>query len=154
MRAQKLIDLIRYEGRKRPEIGAMLARAADLSDEEIAAAKVPLPWFRNGLKEARRIGQQDRLRASVTEWAEFGVSPEQTGLLAYWNGADCEVRTDRDVVITVTTGEPLFFPTAGGVWIDTLYSKTIDPRLTPGGVSCSRNHYREVHRDWVTSRHA
>lgn len=149
------IDLLIYESKRRPEIRNLLglAEMGELTDAEIDAAKVPLPWYRKALRQLRdsRINQT---RANVSMGNAMKAMEENglilDGKLAPSEGVMMQYVGPTQFIamgkghIELLSGRPVFFPKVGGVWIDTVFSGRIDPNLQNNvirPVECNRLAY-------------
>lgn len=116
-----LVKMLEYEAKRKPLVGELWDRLPDLSDEEIDAASLPLPWFRKAFREARErfavralvdVARDNPIDPSeVSEGANVtkGWTAEYLGDTAFFissTGFSCEVMR--------TTW--LFFPDDGGAW--------------------------------------
>lgn len=153
MTGRSLTDLIRYEAKRRPEIAALVARAATLSDAEIAAAEVPLPWFRKALAqlrdEAARAAVFRRVAATIEQHVVAGTVPDPEGTLRRWQGGRTFLALDRGGGVEVDDGALLWLPDGGGVWIDTIFARTPDPRIAAASQPVERTRlsgYRQACR--------
>lgn len=126
------MSLLAYEATRNPAIKALVDRAADLSDEEIDTAAVPLPWYRKALKIAREKARKNAGLMAQTERVlnstSFGEVADPVGEVYEWRDERTFIRMDRSE-LEITTGD-LIFIDAGGVWIGSARSTKIDPRLT------------------------
>lgn len=130
------IDLLMYEASRRPHIKDLVERAHDLSDEEIKAAIVPLPWYRKALTQLRdarnknknAMISQGNQAALMAPFIRNGHNADPEGIMCIYNG-DTRFITMGKTSIEVHTNTFVFFPRAGGVWIDTAFCGRIDPNL-------------------------
>lgn len=133
MRAKSHIEMLAYEAKRRPEIADLLARVHDLTDEELANAKVPLPWYRLALQKIRDQGRADKIAANLYTHVMMHIEDrhlaDPEGYQCRYNGMTQFVEIDRGNQLQIDTGTLIFFPKNGGVWIDNLFSKKIDHRL-------------------------
>lgn len=122
------VDLIKYEAKAKPAIKALVDRAVDLTDQEIDAAVVPLPWYRQALRMLRQQERQKRDGDAIVN-ATWGFTEDPEGELAYFNLPTCFVKVSASGAIEVKEGYPIFFPKKGGVWIDTVFCSTIPTEM-------------------------
>lgn len=149
------IDLLIYESKRRPEIKALMKRAetGELTDDEINEAKVPLPWYRKALRQLRdarltNTRMNISMANSLASMEEHGLIKDgrlapSEGIMAYYTGPTQFIAMGKGH-IEVQSGRPVFFPKVGGVWIDTVFSRRIDPNLESYCVRplpCDRSHY-------------
>lgn len=129
------ISLLRYEASRRPEVADLLARIDDLTDQDIAEAKVPLPWYRKALTTLRDQNRDSRVRAnlelSIEAYIVRGQSADPEGAIVTYTGEDIWVKV-RSTELLLKSGTLIFFPEKGGVWLETLFLPNIDPRLLNG----------------------
>lgn len=100
-----------------------------MTDEEIESVRVPLPWYRNALRQMREEKQKIMMMADVVANSEFGVVNDIEGEIHEWRQGTEFVDVGRGGGLEITPGKLVFFPTTGGVWIDTLFCEKIDPKL-------------------------
>lgn len=145
-----MISLLHYEARVKPEIKALVDRVDELTDEDIENAVVPLPWFRQALKLLRDQNAHNRnmdeiaKRANaIADLAIHSTAPDPLGHIAVWTDGDSYVFTSAQAQFLMTPGMLVWFPDSGGVWIGTLFTKYIDPRLAalPRGDHISKSEF-------------
>jgi len=73
MHDSDIISLLLYEAGRKSEVAALVKRVEALTDEEIASAHVPLPWYRKALTELRKRCIAERL-ADVMVRASNGTN--------------------------------------------------------------------------------
>ena len=157
MRSQ--LDMLRYESTRKPAIKELydLAVAGVLTDNEIDEAPVPLPWYRKALKELR----DKHVSESITQTTAIlmmphivdGVNKPSSGVMMTFMGDTTFIKIDASSQVELKYGRPVFFPRVGGVWIDTIYSKKIDPKLEDyciNPVECDRLQYINAWKDVIT----
>lgn len=144
--------LLTYEAKRRPKIAAWMAQIDSLTDSEIAALPVPLPWMRQALltlKENRRLdGLKAMLMADYDHWVTDGRSADPIGIMRQWTGGEAYVRVRRGEIL-VTHGQLLWI-NADGIWLDTVHTTHVDPKLHANTVSrgaISRSGYMEAVRN-------
>lgn len=152
------VALLRYEANRRPEVASLLARAeaGDLSDEEIAQANVPLPWFRLALTRVRDNVVASRTRAELVVAIEdhivTGTVPDDTGMIAEYVGQPYFTSDHRGVL--VETGALLFFPAGTDTyWFDTVFVEKgaymVEP-LTQFVANGTRTTYQDLRQERLT----
>jgi hypothetical protein len=116
--------MIYAEAKRFPKVAELLARAAELTDEEIATADVPLPWYRMALTRIRneergkaKMGEMKSEMESGSSYFRHGSAPPIKGYQAVYCGPD------QYVMMLVTemllrSGTLVFFPLHGGMWIE------------------------------------
>lgn len=133
MRGRSLTDLLRYEATRKPAIAALVERVQTMTDAEIDATPVPLPWFRQALKALRdqqaEQGLFDRVRALIEAHIVEGTVPDPMGEMRRWQGGSTFLALNRGGGIGVDDGCLLWLPDDGGVWIDTIFARVPDPRV-------------------------
>lgn len=148
-------DLLIYESKRRPEIRALLdlAETGELTDEQLDAAKVPLPWYRKALRDLRNARLENRrinVSMANTLRAMEGHGFIRDGRLAPSEGVMMTYVGPTQFIavgnghIELQTDRPVFFPKIGGVWIDTAFSRRIDKALEAcviRPVECNRLYY-------------
>lgn len=147
--------LLAYEARRRPDVADLVERAESLTDAEIDAAPV-LPWIRNAVRDLRAKKRSDAVAARMVAAIEAGAfdtsAPvaEPLGDMRQWTGDRTFVRVDRGGQIEMEPGELFWLPPNGGVWIGTIYAKTVDPHLLTSSTACGRithSGYRTARRE-------
>jgi hypothetical protein len=124
-----LLGYLEYEAKIKPEIAALVARVDDMTDEEIDAAQTPLPWFKIALKRLRDTRRYEKMRGEILDGMQDGFSPDPMGYAAEWNGGEVFVKTSANMLIEVTDRTLLWFPDAGGMWVESTYCSTVDARM-------------------------
>ena len=130
MHGSDIISLLLYEAGRKSEIAALVKRVEALTDEEIASAPVPLPWYRKALTELRKRSIAERL-ADVMVRASNGTNPDVSGIVRRCLGP-LWVK-GRFSQLQVLPGQLVFFPEAGGMWIGTSYFEEPDQELLRNG---------------------
>lgn len=156
--SRDIVALLRYEAQRKPDIAALLERAATLTDEEIDAAKVPLPWYRQAL---RKVRDHERLNSPLTweqiaPFVHYGIVPDAEGDAFRFEGDIAFVTTDGGGQLQVLTGHLVWFPKTGGVWIEEVFASKIDSRLmtqvSPLG-PMTRNQFKDACRQRIMRSH-
>lgn len=121
-----------YEAKRRPEIQELVDKVDQLTDADIDAAVVPLPWFRQALKLVREkkieAARNSRIEANIV----LGVNPEKIGRVFLWPHDTTYVQTSAITTIELKFMEPYFVLDDGGVYIGYSLFKMVDPRLLAG----------------------
>jgi hypothetical protein len=135
MRGQSITSLLEYEAKRRPEIQEMMDNLESMSDQDIERAVVPLPWFRQALRQLKgeRLAEARRLAAELfANGATLSVNPDPMGRTGYWGSNESWIPTTTGrTSILVKSNYPLWFPDTGGVWIDTVFINPI-PDMVKG----------------------
>lgn len=111
-----------YEAKVKPHIKELVDRVDDMTDADIEAADVPLPWFRIALKELR-----DERRK--VEEPEIIVEQDPMGTMVEWTGNEDFIKTTARLEVEVKPGMLFWRPDTGGVWFESVFSKNVDPKL-------------------------
>jgi hypothetical protein len=133
-------SMLDYEASKNPELALIIEGITEMSNKDIDALTLPLPWFKTALK---------RRRASVLagsfadNMASYGFSEDFTGEVREWV-SDTAYTKVGTTDLQVTTGSLLFFPDSGGVWIDLIFSQNTFniPRNCGRGTRATFSQYR------------
>lgn len=136
--------LLTYEMNRRPELAALAARIDHLSDDEIRQAEVPLPWIRNALLQLKAKRINDAMQDSLDQWVIDGHMGDPIGTLRRWTGDDGYLRIGRGQLF-IRTGQLLWLDRSG-VWIDTIQTSYVDPKLKTHTVSCGSITRSEYYR--------
>jgi hypothetical protein len=143
-----ILALLAYEAKRRPAIGQLVAEIDTLSEDEINAASVPLPWMRQALLLLKRNRAEAALAESVEPFVIEGVVPDPLGEMRRWEAPDRYVKVGRSY-LEIKYGQ-MFWLDANGGWIDTIRLATVDPSLIQHSVSCgmvTRSVYNRAVRD-------
>lgn len=128
-----IVQLLLSEGKRKPAVQALIDDVASLSDEDIAAATVPMKWYRDALKKLRRKAREQAVFAETSLLIDAntvdGVVDDPSGAVYRWDGNTQFIAVDRGGALEVRTGDLIWMPEYGGVWFDTSYSKHVDPAL-------------------------
>jgi hypothetical protein len=132
--ARDVESLLEYEIRKKPAVAAIAQRLDDMSKEDIDALKLP-KWIKQAFWN-RKLEQQISIQAEELSGRAIknmiikdSFSPEIYGEIRRWVGNDVFIKVDRGCSIELRCNKIVFFPTSGGVWLETVFSSHIDPRL-------------------------
>jgi hypothetical protein len=121
-----------YEIKRRPALAAMVEAIDTTTRFQIEASGFP-KWIRQALIQMQEQKKKDiesaYLLAKNSELIVDGYRPDPEGQMNQWTGPDAYVRLDRGSSLQVCYGQYLWFPKTGGVWIETIFSKMIDPRV-------------------------
>jgi hypothetical protein len=157
MYMRNIETMLEYEVRKKPVVADLVARAEDLTDEELQAAPV-LPWIKNILRDRRNAAQEKRIQAeklaALEEMAEAnqhlvmdGTVPDPMGTAYRWfHGEEWVTVTARGSAIQMRYNDLVWFPDAGGVWIDTVYVRNPQPNFRSKLVEVERTTMLGYHR--------
>jgi hypothetical protein len=150
MRTQSLTGLLAYEARRRPEIKLLVDKVAQLTDDDIERAVVPLPWFKQALRQMRAEERTKTL--VVTSTNGFVANPP--GVVKYWSGPASFIPVSYRSSIEVKTDYPLWFPDDGGVWIDTVYCSVIPSAFEhlPNAEAMTKLEYMSLLRERLNNR--
>jgi len=131
-----LLTMLEYEARRQPVVAALMADIHQLSEDDIRAAPVKLPWLRQALLVLKQQFERDALAASLDSWAKSGHTPDPLGEMRRWEGPDCFIRVGRSQ-LEIHSGQ-LIWCDSSGVWIDTIHCAAVDPALMRQSVPCGR----------------
>jgi hypothetical protein len=124
-----LIGKLMYEAKVKPAIKLLVDRVAELTDEEIDQAKVPLPWFRIALRKLR-----DQYKGDIAHAQMYGIVMDNliesknndAGTCYLYDGEPIFVKSSN-LDMEVTTGTYLF--TDGNkIWVHSTVCR-MDKRL-------------------------
>jgi len=155
MRGQSLEGLLTYEAKRKPEVQALVDRIDDLTDADIESAVVPLPWFRQALKQMRDRRAAERRNGGVLEKVVYGVNPEVMGRVFYWNNEPIFIQTSNIATIELGHQELYFLPDSGGLCLGYSTFKLQDPRLLQGVLEAegqTRSQYLEAYQYHLQKR--
>jgi hypothetical protein len=129
------LTLLQAEAKRRPEIAKMIRDVHGMSDADIAALKVPLPWYRKALKKVRdlRIQEGDKMAitAAILKLTHIVyLNDREQGAVRRWDGNNEFIKLGKSgSEVELKTGQYVWFPETGGVWIESIFSAQIDPKL-------------------------
>lgn len=120
---RNLKSLIAYEAKRRPEVAALVERAATLTDEEIENAKVPLPWYRKALRELRADAERlEVLSPEMLEalhnndnYTDIASDNETMGQVFRYMGENF-FQQSGGWQVEITHGELFYFHPSGVAW--------------------------------------
>ena len=133
--SRDILSLLYTEAKRRPAIAEMMQQVHGMSDDEIAALKVPLPWYRKALKLVRDLKVDSETRTTLTasiikQTHLVYLNDSGYGATRRWDHGDEFIEVSKSgTAIELKTGQFVWFPESGGVWIDTIFSPKIDPKL-------------------------
>lgn len=155
MRGQSLKGLIEYEAKRRPEIKELLDRVETLTDDEIENAAVPLPWFKQALRQVRAVKQKELMDAYILANTVSDVVPDPLGSIAEYKGPDTYVQATSGMSIELKTGTLVWFPEDGGVWIETTFCRVIAPCLVTASPvkKAHKTEYSALYRARINARY-
>ncbi len=123
-----MVAMLAYEAKNKPDIKALVDKIHEMTIEDIQNAVVPLPWFRQALLLMKQREAHARLMARMND-VEIGKNADPKGWVARWHDTDTFINLERGSSVEIRTNTLIWFPEDGGVWIETIFSNMIDPRL-------------------------
>jgi hypothetical protein len=123
-----IIKLLHYEATVKPDVKQLLDRVDSMTDDDINNAVVPLPWYRDALRKIKAQNAYATMQALVNAHAIDGQTNDPMGWMAKWDADETTMAVDKGGV-DVKFNTAVWFPDTGGVWIETLFSNFIDPKL-------------------------
>lgn len=128
-----IVKMLESEARRKPHIAELLerARTGTLTDDEIAEAILPLPWFRKALTEARN---RSAVALAFDDPSVEMVSLEdggntRHGTTVIYTGPTCWLKPVRGLHAELRAGDLLFFPDEGGAWLNQTFFSGSQPEL-------------------------
>jgi hypothetical protein len=134
-----ILVLFEYERKRRPELAVLAARIDTMTEEQIRAADVPLPWMRAALLRLKAKRRADVLRGIIERTVVDGVTADPMGIMRRWEGSETYIRMSnqgRPIASLLITHGTLVWLDATSMWIDTIHTTTIDDRLYANTVAC------------------
>jgi hypothetical protein len=132
--------LLKYEAKRSPDLLHMIENLNAMTNEDIRAAKVKLPWIRNALLDLKKRGDDAKLNESLAQHLERyivdGFIADLTGETRRWNADGLFVKIGR-TQLQMKQGQLIWFD-GTGIWIDTIYTTVIDPLLLRHTTSLGR----------------
>jgi hypothetical protein len=118
-----IVAMLHYEAKVKPEVKKLVDNIMNMTTQDIENAQVPLPWYRQALLILKN-------RTTIQSTITFGENADPLGWIARWHDVDSDLMIDRNNTIEIKTNTLVWFPDSGGVWIESLFSQIIDPRLS------------------------
>ncbi len=130
-----IVALLRQEAKRKPAIAQLMNDVQTMTDAEIDALKVPLPWYRKALKKVRDLNISAETTARVSDIlkdriVELKLNDVMTGTIRRWTYETRFIKMGRGGELEIKEGQYVWFPRSGGVWVGTLFSDVIDPHLS------------------------
>jgi hypothetical protein len=152
-----IIDLLLAEAKRKPAIKALVDKIHELTDEDIANAQVPLPWYRQALKGLKQQSSLKDFARDVDKHIIHGSVPNPDGEVFQWiGGEDFLPSGPFGSLLQITHGKLLWLPTSGGVWFETSFSPSVHPSIRMNSrkvCDANKTEYMEMYKR-VTSRNA
>jgi hypothetical protein len=121
-----IIDLLLAEAKRKPAIKALVDKIHELTDEDIAQAQVPLPWYRQALVCLKEKDSLRTLALDVDKHIVHGAVPNPDGEVFQWVGGEAYLPSGPfGSLLMITHGKLLWLPAKGGVWYETSFSPTV-----------------------------
>lgn len=118
-----IVAMLKYEAKQKPNIQYLVDNILSMTTTDIENAITPLPWYKQAL-----LILKNRLTLESTTIYSENIDP--TGWTAKWFSEDTFLKIDRGGEIEIKTNTPIWFPdNSTGVWIESLFSSYIDPKL-------------------------
>jgi hypothetical protein len=133
-----IMVLFEYERKRRPELAQLAANVGSMSDDQINHVDVAFPWMREALFRLKGKQVYETLQNCVEQWVIDGVTDDPMGEMRQWQGSDTYIKMSshgRPIASLLIMPGALIWVDRTGVWIDTIHSTDIDPRLTSGTVT-------------------
>ena len=135
--------MLDYELNRNPWLRAVHDNLDAYTAEQLAALPFPMngcvrPCWRNATGRRPIVFNERPWRASTRRVPRIATPvtqlPDPTGQLILWQGEDeAFFRIDTGGQIGVKYGHYLFMPDKGGIFLDNLFSRTVDPIVYQGG---------------------
>jgi hypothetical protein len=148
-----ILVLFEYERKRRPVLAHLANNIGTMSEEQISTVEVPFPWMREALLRLKSKQQYETLQNCVEQWVIEGITADPMGEMRQWQGAETYLKMAKDgrpIASLLITPGTLVWLDHTGMWIDTLHTTEIDPRLAPNTVTrgtVSRSGYILAVRD-------
>lgn len=126
MTGRDIVKLLEYESSRRPEIAELVDKVSAMTDDDIANAEVPLPWFRNALKIMRDRQKIAVYSAELCNSIEISYLPDPIGEVWKYTGIDrfmpiSASRSKMTNEIEINNGQMLWCA-SDHYWIDSFYA--------------------------------
>jgi hypothetical protein len=151
--SDNLLKYLEYEARVKPEIKALVDNLDNMSYDDIEKCKVPLPWFKKALSilKAQNDAKKQGLAAPGIR---YGTNPDPLGQTAYWHYDPKFIKTATAMEVEITTGTLVWFPADGGVWIESVFCKTVEPQMDSlvKLETCTKSEYMRKYKEATLKR--
>jgi hypothetical protein len=121
-----LMTMFEYERKRRPDLAALSDDIANLSEDQIRATDL-MPWMRVALLQLKSNHNSTILSDIIDQSVVDDTNPDPLGMMCQWNGGEAFIKVGRTSLL-VGPGTLLWL-TRNGMWIDTIFTKDIDPQL-------------------------
>lgn len=156
-------QMLANDAKRFPILAELLERVHILTDEEIDAAALPLPWYKKALKKLRekmkdKLASQQMFEAKLLEIEPYlvnGTTADPIGEVREWVSGDRWVELGKGHIL-ISDGKHVWFPKNGGVWYETLFDYTAVNEMKNGSRTVSnmtKSQYTEFYKD-VTAKNA
>jgi hypothetical protein len=144
-----------YEAKRRPAIADAIARIADMSEEDIRAVPVPLPWVTIELLAMWKEKASERAAARADQMMSTGAiaityhdNEGCEGNLVRWTNDDTYLAFGRSL-IEVRTDKLLWLPDEGGYWFGTSFGPQVPAQVAALPVigRTNRRGYTTMYKD-------
>jgi len=144
---RSLKALFEYECKRQPALAALVERIDTVSEQEIAATPVKLPWMRTALLQLKRDRAVEMLAVDLEPMIVDGLVSDTIGWMRNWVGPSGFVSVGR-TALEMHPGQLVWLDFTG-MWIDTIYAATVPPEVlanTRTLARVSRTEYYEAVR--------
>ncbi len=136
--------LLNYEARKKPHIAAMMAQLPSMTAADIDALKVP-KWIREAFRAIKRAAPLSLKYEEISSRVTESFTPDPKGMIRRWRGTEMFIALDKGELL-IREGQLVWFPDTGGMWIESIFVKRIDPKVdantVPVGVASKSEYIR------------
>jgi hypothetical protein len=142
-----IVAMLLYEAKQKPNIQYLVDNILSLSTNDIQNASTPLPWYKQAL-----LIMKNRLTLEST--TSYSNNSDPIGSTALWTYDNTFLKIDRGGEIEIKTNTPIWFQlNSPGVWIESLFSSTIDPILLtlPQSHNILKSQYLELYKQRINN---
>ncbi len=100
-----MVQLLLNEAKRKPKIAELVDRVNSMTDADIDAADVPLPWFRIALK---RLRGAESAMGYANLMGPIEERSETVGMVLRYIGPDVQFRPPKGLQIEIKTNDLLF----------------------------------------------
>jgi len=124
--------LLAYEAKKRPNLQSLINRLPNVTDEEIEKSGL-IKWIRQALYKIKKDNQEkiknQKISNDIEKFIVDGHIPDPLGNMYRWTGPDMFIQIERGNMLEVRNNSLIWLPIKGGIWIENLFCRFIDPKV-------------------------
>ena len=134
------LSMLQYEAKRNSELASIIQNINFISEEEIKNLK-KISWIRNALlllKKKNNFSNLSHALNSILDNKQQMYYPDLYGETRRWVGGDAYIKMGKNhALIEIKTNQMVWFG-PNGIWLDTIYSKIIDPMFYSNTISVGK----------------